>query len=62
MLPTGLENVLNPYVFPLAIVIAKGVQFPLYLGSLYARLDKCVDNVVWSMRYDVVTHPLSCFL
>lgn len=35
----------------------------LYFRSLYARLDECVGNMVWSVRrYNVVTHVKSCFL
>lgn len=50
-MPNVLEDGLKPYeyVFPLAILIPKGVSFVLvllYLGYLYARLDECVANVV----------------
>lgn len=40
---------LNPYVFPLAILISKGVQFALAsldLGSLHSQLDDCWE--MWS--------------
>lgn len=43
------EDRLNPYFFPLSILIRKGIQFvlaPLYLGSLYAWLDECIGNTV----------------
>lgn len=54
----GPEDGLNGFVFPLPILLAKRlVLAPLYLGSLYYRLDECVNNVVRSVwRYDVVTH------
>lgn len=65
MLSSSPKDGLNPYVFPLAILIEKGVPLPLvqfYLRSLYARLDKCVANVVRFMaRYGAVTHVNSCF-
>lgn len=36
---------------------------PVYLGSLYERLDECVNNIVCSVgRYDVVTHADTIFL
>lgn len=47
-----------------AILLEKGqkvVFTPLYLGSLFAQLDECL-NVIRSMgRYDVVTHVDSAF-
>lgn len=42
MLPKGLEDKLNPYVFLLEILVAKWVRFALahlYLGSIYAQQD-----------------------
>lgn len=38
------EDGLHSYVFPLAVLLAKGKRLalvPLYLGSLYARLKEC---------------------
>lgn len=65
VLPRSLEDGLNSYVFPLAILLAKGENLPLaslYLGSLYARL-MCLGNVTRLMgRYDVVTHVDFSFL
>lgn len=57
---------LNPYVFPLAILIMKGVQFtlpPLCLGLLDVLIGECIDNIVWAMEcYNVITHADSDFL
>lgn len=50
---SGLGDGLHPYVFPLAILITKGVKFTLalvYLGYLYARLSECVDNEISTPR------------
>lgn len=47
-LPSEPEDGLNQHVFPLAIIIAKGIKFaldPLFLGSLYVRLDECIGNI-----------------
>lgn len=61
MLPSIIEDGLNLYVFPLAILKEKEVQFVLasqYVGPLYM----CVNDVIQSIgRYDVVTHVESCF-
>lgn len=39
------------------------VLAPIYLGSLYARLDECIANVAWiSGFYSVVYHVDSDFL
>lgn len=50
----------NLYAFPILIQIAEGMKLalaPLYLGSLYVRLHKCVSNVPRAMgRYDVISH------
>lgn len=60
VLPSGPEDGLNPYVFPLAIRLAKGERLALasiYFGSLFYRLDECIKNIVKSIgRYHVVTH------
>lgn len=62
----GIEDGLNHYVFPIAIQINKGRKFalaPLYLESLYARLDKRIQNITREVqRHDVVTHADSSFL
>lgn len=64
ILPRGQEDGLNNYVFPLAILLAKGERLaltPTYLGSLYAR--QCIANIAGSLgRYDVVAHANSSFL
>lgn len=52
MLLSGLEDGLDSYVPPLAILIVKGVQLALgllYLGSLHVRVDEYVNNVVQSV-------------
>lgn len=61
---SSLEAGLDPYVFLLAILIAKEVYVDsLYLGSLYAQLDDCVNNVIWFVgRYQMVAHVNACFL
>lgn len=50
----------------MAIFLAKGERLalaPLYLRSLYASLDKCVNNVLHFVgRYDVVTNIDTGFL
>lgn len=49
----------NPYVFPLAILLAKGEKLAvasMYLESLYSQLDEWVVDVIPFMgRYEVVT-------
>lgn len=54
---SGSEDSLNGYVLPLVNLLAKGKKValaPIYLGSLYARLDECVANETQSLgRYDV---------
>lgn len=56
--PVWTEDGCNQYIFPLAIKIAKSVKsalVPLYLGTLYARPDECIQNIPRSVgRYDVV--------
>lgn len=47
----------------MAIYLTKGEKLaldPIYLGSLFTRLDECVHNIL--CRYDVVTHSDTCFL
>lgn len=65
VLPSGREDGLNPYVFPLAIKLAKGERLalaPVYIGSLF-RLDECVGNIVKSVgRFHLVTHVDPAFL
>lgn len=41
--PSSLEDGLHSYVFPPAVLLAKGERLalvPFYLGSLYTRLDE----------------------
>lgn len=51
---------LKAYVFRLAVLLAKGEKSafePIYLCSLFARLDECVGNILrLAGHYDVVTH------
>lgn len=47
VLLSGPEDGIHPYVFPLAIKLAKGERLalvPIFLGSLFYRLDECVQN------------------
>lgn len=64
--PSGPEDGMNPFVSSMAVVLIKGerlVLAPIYLVSLYARLDECVSNVVQSVgRYDVVTYVDTSFV
>lgn len=50
----------NHYVFPLAILITKGIQFALaslYLGSPVCTFGECTCNIIRAVgRYGVVTH------
>lgn len=66
MLPSGPEDGIHPYVFPLVVKLAKGEKLalvPIFLGSLFYRLDECVHNLSKSMgRYTVVSHVNSAFL
>lgn len=65
VLPSGPQDSLNSYLFPLVIVLAykeKLALAPIYLGSLFAKLDQCVANNVSSLcRCDVVTHAGTSF-
>lgn len=60
VLPSGPEDSINAYVFPPAVLLVRGKRLslgPLYLRSLYARLDECVLNITASVgRYDVAIH------
>lgn len=53
------EDGLNDYVFLLTILLTNGKNValaPIYLGSLYVRLNKCVTNVTRSLRrYNVLS-------
>lgn len=45
VLLSGPEDGINSYIFPLAIRLAKGKSLalaPIFLGSLYYRLDECL--------------------
>lgn len=66
MLPSGLEDGINSYVFPLVIRLAKGEKValaPIFLGSLFYRLDECVQSLVRSMgRYTVASYTQTAVL
>lgn len=53
-------------MFPPVVLLAKGDRLelaPLYLGSLYARLDECSRSVFRSVdRYNVVSYVNASFL
>lgn len=52
-------------MFPLTMLLGKGEGLelaPLYLGSLYSRLEEFLNNVVHSLgRYDDVIHADTSF-
>lgn len=62
ILPSGPEDGLNAFVFPLA----RGEKVALssiFLGSLFYRLDECILSLVWSMgRYTVASYAQTAFL
>lgn len=62
--PVG-EDALNAYVIPLAILLAKGERLglpPIYLKSLFPRLDGCVGNTVHLVgSYNVIAHADTSF-
>lgn len=66
MLPRRPEDGTHPYVFPLAVKLAKEEKLavaPIFLGSLFYCLDECVDNLSKSMgRYTVVSYANFAFL
>lgn len=58
--PSPLDDWLNPFVFPVAVLLAqkKPVALgPLFLGSLFKRLDECGRHITRSVgRYDVICY------
>lgn len=66
ILPSGPKDGLNAFVFPLAIHLARGEKValaPIFLGSLFYRLDECVQSLVRSMgRYTVASYAQTAFL
>lgn len=66
ILPSGPEDGIHPYVFFLAVKLAKGEKLslaPIFLSSLFYRLDECVHNLSKFMgRYNVVSYANSAFL
>lgn len=64
VLPSGPEDDLNPYKFSLLILAKREslAVLPLYLGSLYYRLDECVSNIVKFVgHFHVLTHVDTVF-
>lgn len=66
VLPSGPKDGMNPYVFPLAVRLAKGEKLalaPVFLGSLFFNLDECGQNLVKSIGwYTVVSYANTSFL
>lgn len=66
VLPSGPQDGIHPYVFPLAIKLSKVEQLALaliFLGSLFYHLDECIQNQLKSMgRYTVFFYANSAFL
>ncbi|XP_059655262.1 uncharacterized protein LOC132302424 isoform X1 [Cornus florida] len=60
------EDGLSREVFPLAAVLSRGISLPLapmFLGTLYDRLDTVVSDCIRSVgRYDISTFASSMFL
>lgn len=46
VLPRRPEDGINSYVFSLAIRLTKGGKVALFLGSLFYRLDECVQSLI----------------
>lgn len=66
VLPSGPEDGINAFVFPLAIRLARGEKValaPIFLRSLFYRLDECIESLVRSMgRYTVASYAQTAFL
>lgn len=66
VLPSRCEDRINSFVFPLAIRLEKGEKIalrPIFLRSLFYRLDECVESLVRSMgRYTVASYAQTAFL
>lgn len=58
--PQPPDDGLNPFVFPIAALLAQKKRVtlgPWFLGSLMKRLDECYHNIVGSVgRYDVICY------
>lgn len=51
VLLSRLADRLNNYVFLVVVVLVEGETLalePIYLGSLFAQLEECVNNIVAS--------------
>lgn len=66
VLSSGPEDSINAYVFPMAIRLARGEKValaPIFLGSLFYRLNECVQTLIRSMgRYIVASYAQMAFL
>lgn len=64
--PSPPEDGVQPSIFPMAVLLARGKKLPLaawFLGTMYARLDEAARNTTRSMgRYDVVSYVDANFL
>lgn len=56
------EERLNTFVFPLVFLLAKRKRLslaPLYLGSLFDRLDEFIGNILKFVdRYNFIPHEI----
>lgn len=63
---SGLEDNMNIYVCPLAILHTKGREAAIgtnFLGSLYTCLHECITYITRSLgQYDVVIHVDTKFI
>lgn len=65
VLPSRPEDGISPYVFPLAVRLAKGGKIALapFFLALYFHLVECIQNLVKSMgRYTVLSYSNTSFL
>lgn len=60
------DDQINPYISPLVVMLAKGEKLaliPIFLGSLFFRLDECAQNLVKSMGpYTFISYANTSFL
>lgn len=60
VLPSGPEDGINAFVFPLSIRLARGEKValtPIFFRTLFYRLDECVQSLVRSIgRYTVALY------
>lgn len=64
--PSRPKDSLNAFVFPLTISLARGEKValaPIFLDSLFYRLDECIESLVRPMgRYTVASYAQTAFL